>query len=531
MAIKPKVDGLDSIVNGVLEDPGLPANIIQADIDGGAAAATKMNKIFMSVIDDLGVNSDGMITPEELEQVSDAIRADPKLYAKFVKGHGDDEGNVETGFHLVQGDGGAFRFQGRDFIDTVADAIYHIGFIYENGRFVNEDGNANETVSDVAGWLNYFLNGKNIVYGSAAGETLNSGHYSFALAAAANELFLAGDGDDRIWAGDGNDIVKGGKGNDQSGGGEGNDRMYGGEGNDSFGGDEGNDKIWGGKGEDRVYGEEGNDILYGGLGDDHMGGGEGRDEMHGGDGIDRIWGDEGRDKLYGDDGDDQMGGGRGNDKLWGGDGNDKIGGDEGSDKANGGKGDDTIYLGTGNDHGIGGRGSDTMHGNEGNDLLEGGISHDTIYGGDGKDQLFGNSGNDKLHGQDGNDKLNGGSGNDEMSGGEGADLYIGGKGADKMTAWDDDDATDTFKFFAGDSGITSNTMDTIAGFTSGQDKIDLSAFVGMQYGENSLIGGGQSSVGYDGDFLLIDIDGDGSSDMMVELLYVNDVVAGDFILA
>ena len=34
---------------------------------------------------------------------------------------------------------------------------YHIGFQIVDGRFRNEDGDANATVSDVADWLNYFL--------------------------------------------------------------------------------------------------------------------------------------------------------------------------------------------------------------------------------------------------------------------------------------------------------------------------------------------------------------------------------------
>lgn len=53
-----------------------------------------------------GANADGLVTPDELRAMSDHIRGDEALHAEFVEGHGDDEGDEETGFHLVQGDGG-----------------------------------------------------------------------------------------------------------------------------------------------------------------------------------------------------------------------------------------------------------------------------------------------------------------------------------------------------------------------------------------------------------------------------------------
>ena len=285
---------LESIALAVLADPGLPANIYAADIAGGAAASRLINSVMLTAIARTGVNADGIITEADLMAVSDAIRADPALYDKFLTGHGNDEGDVETGFHLVQGDGGAFRFQGRDFVDTVADAIYHVGFTYSGGRFVNEDGNANEEVADVAGWLNYFLNGVNRVFGSAGDDSLHSGSYSFYFAAAANETFDAGAGNDGIWAGDGNDTVYGGTGDDSSGGGTGNDLIYGGAGNDSLGGDAGADAVHGQSGNDGLGGGLGDDRLYGGLGDDQIWGDEGADLMDGGDGLDTLGGGAGQ---------------------------------------------------------------------------------------------------------------------------------------------------------------------------------------------------------------------------------------------
>ncbi|MGI9355506.1 MAG: hypothetical protein ACR2PF_10160 [Rhizobiaceae bacterium] len=146
--------GLKAIVDGVYSDPGLQTRITNPEIEGGADGARTMNAVILEAVQATGAMADNVVMPDELRSVSDYIRANSDLYARFVDGHGDDEGNIETAFHLVQGDGGTLRFQGREFVDTVADAIYHVGFEYRNGRFRNEDGNANEQVDDVAGWIN-----------------------------------------------------------------------------------------------------------------------------------------------------------------------------------------------------------------------------------------------------------------------------------------------------------------------------------------------------------------------------------------
>lgn len=57
-------------------------------------------------------------------------------------------------------------------METVADAIYHVGFECEDGCFLNEDGNANEQVGDVAERFNYFVNGENVVYGADGDDIL-----------------------------------------------------------------------------------------------------------------------------------------------------------------------------------------------------------------------------------------------------------------------------------------------------------------------------------------------------------------------
>ncbi|WP_420860726.1 calcium-binding protein [Algirhabdus cladophorae] len=522
---------MTDIVDLVLSDPGLTVNIRQADIDGGADAAVLMNSVILQAIEATGVNADRLITPDELRSVSDYIRADSALYASFVEGHGDDDGNDETGFHLVQGDGGAYQFQGRDFIDTVADAIYHIGFEYQEGRFRNEDGNANETVDDVAGWLNWYVNGQNIVFGTAEGETLRSGHYSFVFEEATHEIFQAGAGDDKIWAGIGDDWIYGGDGNDTSGGDYGNDRMYGEDGNDHLWGDEGNDRIWGGDGDDRLGGGTGHDLLKGGAGNDIIGGDEGRDKLIGGDGDDRLYGEEGDDTLKGEDGADTLGGGSGDDLLYGQAGDDKLHGDEGRDKAYGGSGNDSVSGGDGDDKLWGDKGDDSLYGGEGDDTMWGGSGSDRLDGGAGDDMLKAGKGDDSLKGEDGDDLLYGSSGNDTLTGGEGADIYVGGSGADMMYDWEDVDAADIFVFASGDSGTSEGTRDIIKGFNSGVDKIDLTAFEDISFIAADLFNAnGGAEARFRNDILQVDENGDGVADLEVEIYWIDALTTADVLL-
>lgn len=396
---------LTTLTAAISVDPGLRAATPVASINLGLTAVVNLNTILMQTIITTRVNDDGLITEADMQVISTAVFNNPASWQKFILGHGNDNGTVETGFHHVQNDGGSLIFQGRNFIDTVADAIYHFGFDIQNGRYYNEDGNDNELTADVAGWLNYFLNGVNVVHGSGLNDELGTGTYSDYFARARNETFLAGAGNDKIWAGDGDDKVMGGLGNDTSGAGIGNDSMY---------------------------GEAGNDTL---------------------------WGEDGRDTLFGGDGVDSLGGG---------------------------KNSDVLYGGTGND---------------------------TLRGEDGDDWLFGDVGNDNL------------------SGGEGIDRLIGGAGADKLSLWENTKVVDTLIFAVGDSGKTWATMDSVEGFQSGSDKIDLRSMGLMSFEELDYLGGGRRSCYYDGKFLRIDHTGDGATDMMVEFRYMNELRASDFLFS
>ncbi len=346
--------------NVLANEPGLLDNLSPEQLAAGLAAADTLSGLLMQVISTNHLNDDGVISAADMATISATIQGDATLLATFTQAHGDDGWEDESGYHLLQDDGGSLTFQDQNLVDSVIDSIFHFGFEIVDGHFLNEDGDQNQDVGVVAGWLNYFLNGVNIVYGSDGEDYLSSGRYSHELADAANELWYAGDGNDQVWADEGNDTVWAGSGDDNVGGGYGNDLVYGEDGNDDLDGDQGHDKI------------------YGGAGDDGICGGSGRDSLYGGDGNDGLWGDSGNDSLNGGAGDDQLSGGMGTDTVVGGTGDDELAGEGGNDVVNGCAGNDDI------------------DGNSGNDVLSGGAGNDSLCGGEGADTLQGNAGGDSF---------------------------------------------------------------------------------------------------------------------------------------
>ena len=149
--------GLDRLVDIVSGDDGLAARISTSEIREGARAAQNMNALILDKIVATGIANDGIISKFDVVDLNAAIRADADALRRFVNLHGDDEDDAETGFHLVQNDGAVTQLFGRNAVNSIADSIYHIGFEIAKGRFVNEDGDANAHVSEVADWLEGLL--------------------------------------------------------------------------------------------------------------------------------------------------------------------------------------------------------------------------------------------------------------------------------------------------------------------------------------------------------------------------------------
>ena len=245
---------------------------------------------------------------------------------------------------------------------------------------------------------------------------------------------------------------------------------------------------------DTLIGDGGDNTLYGIQGDDLLAGRAGGDVLEGGEGNDRLWGGGGNDFLSGDGGDDLLHGHTGDDTLEGGTDNDTLAGQAGRDELYGGTGDDRLW---------GGGGDDILDGGEGNDLLVSHAGDDELHGGAGNDTLAGQDDDDALYGGADNDRLFGGAGNDTLDGGEGNDFLVGGGGADAFV-------------FSGASGI-----DTLYGFTDGEDLIDLSAYALSDFGAVNA-----TQVGDD---VRIDLSAHDGGTIMVRNVDLADLDGGDFL--
>ncbi|MFT4014358.1 MAG: M10 family metallopeptidase C-terminal domain-containing protein [Paracoccus sp. (in: a-proteobacteria)] len=193
-------------------------------------------------------------------------------------------------------------------------------------------------------------------------------------------------------------------------------------------------------------------------------------------------------------------------------------------------GNDRFDLGDYDDRAQGHGGHDAMYGNGGNDTLEGGAGKDSIRGGAGHDRLFGGTGDDHLWGGAGSDRLHGGIGNDWQHGGAGADVFV---------------FSDVAQL-----GRNVATTDTIADFTRGQDKIDLSGIDAMagQSGNQAFTFIGRNAIGTsargevsfqtydragtanDVTVIRIDTDADRDAEAVIRLAGIHGLTASDFIL-
>jgi Ca2+-binding RTX toxin-like protein len=147
--------GLDLITERLLDDIGLNHRISQQQINDAAKAADGMAKIMLQAIKATGVADDNQLDPMDMVDLNRWIIVN-KL-SEWTKLHGDDEGAFESGLHYAQGDGGRDYIYGDLSVDTVADGIYHIGFKISGDRFENEDGNANQRISDTSDWISLLL--------------------------------------------------------------------------------------------------------------------------------------------------------------------------------------------------------------------------------------------------------------------------------------------------------------------------------------------------------------------------------------
>lgn len=170
---------------------------------------------------------------------------------------------------------------------------------------------------------------------------------------------------------------------------------------------------------------------------------------------------------------------------------------------------------------------------------------DAIIGTDGDDQFNLFAGNDRGHGGEGNDTMRGGAGNDTLLGQGGDDVLIGEGGVDILLGGA---GKDTFKYnFVSDSGVGFEKRDIINDFEVGQDKIDLFTidanvnanapgnqaftFIGSA-GFHGVAGELRTFISSINGSLIVaaDVNGDGKTDMQIEVQDVTSLSQSDFVL-
>ncbi|HBH72579.1 MAG TPA: hypothetical protein DDY43_03865, partial [Synechococcales bacterium UBA10510] len=572
--------GLDRIVDTARWDAGLANHTSAAQIRGGLDAANALNGLILKAVKATGVNLDGWISRGDLHQLSQWIQTNS--YDDFLVLHGDDEDGVETGFHLIQGDGGNVQALGNDLINTVADGIYHIGFAIQGDNFLNEDGNRNAALGDVSSWLNFYLNDRIQIVGTGGNDQLVGTNDAEQLVGRdGNDLLDGAAGDDLLDGSWGDDTLLGGSGNDQLDGSYGNDSLNGGEGGDTYlvsGNEAGGWCSFAGFDSYNDTGTSGVDrILAVGPGDVDIGlsgfsASSGIERIEAAAGVGRVrllggWNGDSLDfsqiALVG--GSFVIDGFYGNDTITGSSNADTISGGGNDDRLNGGNGGDT-YLVSGNEAGgwssFSGFDSYNDTGTSGVDRilavgpgdvdigLEGfsasnGIERIEAAAGVGKVRLLGGwngdildfsqialvGGNFVIDGFYGNDTITGSSNADTISGGGNDDRLNGGNGGDTyLVSGNEAGGWSSFSGFDSYNDTGTSGVDRILAVGPGDVDIGLSGFSASSGIERIEAAAGVGRVrllgGWNGDILDFSQIALVGGNFVIDGFYGNDTITG-----
>ncbi len=147
----------DRIVESSAVDRGLRANIPQEEWDAGLAAANALNAMIAQGIAATRIGADKRITAAEVATLNAWFRATPRPLRPVpgpARGRRGWRGDRLSPGAERRRAGGDVR---RNLANNIADSLYHIGFQIVDGRFQNEDGDANASVEEMGAWLTYFI--------------------------------------------------------------------------------------------------------------------------------------------------------------------------------------------------------------------------------------------------------------------------------------------------------------------------------------------------------------------------------------
>jgi len=308
------------------------------------------------------------------------------------------------------------------------------------------------------------------------------------------ENAYGGSGNDKVRGNAAQNELKGNGGNDELTGRGGADRLYGGAGSDDLIGDEGADKLDGGAGFDFAGHYHASAGVVANLSESWRNTGEAAGDVYidieglGGSRFnDTLTGNGSGNDLYGHDGHDRLLGQAGNDHLSGGAGDDFLAGGAGADGLNGGAGFDMAIY----DWASSGVTADLSNaannsGEAASDVYE---SIERLAGSGFGDRLTGNGLANELYGNGGDDTLQGGAAADTLSGGDGHDLLVGGAGCDHLVGGT---GSDIVRF---EAALGAPNIDTVADFTVGSDKLQLSRGVFTAFTYQGAVAAEQFTIG------------------------------------
>jgi Ca2+-binding RTX toxin-like protein len=513
---------VDSVADKVVELAGQGTDVVFSTLTNYTLAANVEN---LRLVDALGLNGTGnalnnTLTGNALGNLLDGAAGNDSLSgvegADTLKGAaGNDTLDGGIGADKMEGGAGNDLYlwdDGSDVIVELAGGGTDLVQTDRNGHVLaaNVENLTLTGVAHITGTGNSQANlltgngGKNVLIGAGGHDTLDGGGENDTLqGGAGNDVYVVDSIDDVVEeaAGAGKDTIRALVAYNLVDGQE-VEQLVLLAGGFGFGGGNNlaNVITMAGAGEVLMFGNGGNDTLNGGAGNDELDGGADNDVLNGG---------LGNDVLQLGLGNDVMAGGKGDDRYFV-----ESAGDKVTELA--GQGVDTVHsyvavytLGANVenlqlDAGINGTGNalnNSMIGNLFGNTLDGAGGNDILRGLSGDDSLLGGAGNDELLGEAGLDTLKGGAGNDVLEGGRNADVMFGEAGAD------------VFRYaIAVEADLEFLGGDTINGFQSGVDKIDLvDLFADFAIDPDDAFTGGYLVLDKSGANTIIRFDQDGNA--------------------